>query len=393
VTYKYVTHIHVTAPKETNVHSQNPFRTAEHVVGPFFTDRSEEVRAILRAMRDRGRLLVAGPRRMGKSSVIGVAADRLRADGGVVIHADLATAASVVEVADRLLSAVSAVESWDGRLLEWARSLSPVVTLGFDEMGLPRLGVGVESRPRGGAGERALLERVLDRLEAVAAREASPVVLVLDEFQRLSELGGEPAEWLLRNRMQENRATGYVCAGSKEGLIRELVKPKRAFYKFFDQLHVGRIDPVHLARWIDDRLGGAGVEAHGVGEALVERVGPRTQDIVQAARTLWFQASRPGRAGPADVEAAIAEIVGSDDAGLRRTWEELTPLQQRLLRSVAAGAQELHSQATRERYQLGPSSSVTTALDSLTGRSILARENGDVAFENPFFREWVRQWA
>jgi uncharacterized protein len=369
----------------------NPFRTAEHVVAPFFTDRSAEVDVVLRSMRDRGRLLVAGPRRMGKSSVIGVAAERVRGEGGIVIHADLATAASVVEVADRLLAAVSTVVPWGDRLVEWARSLSPVVTLGFDEVGSPRLGIGMESRPRGGEGERALLERVLDRVESVARREASPVVVVLDEFQRLSELGGESAEWLLRQRMQENRRTAYVCAGSKEGLIRELLRPKRAFYKFFDQLQVGPIDPAHLARWIDDRLAGAGVEASGVGEALIERVGPRTQDVIQAARTLWFQAALAGRADRAAVDAAIAEIMASDDTGLRRTWDELTPLQQRVARAVAAGATELHSQATRERYELGPSSSVTTALDSLTGRAILARENGGIAFENPFFREWVRR--
>jgi uncharacterized protein len=370
---------------------ENPFRTAEHVVGAFFTDRATEVDVVVRAMTGRGRLLVYGPRRMGKSSVLAVSAERIRSAGGVVVHADLATAGSLVEVADRLLAAVSRVKPWHGRLVEWTRSLSPVVTLGFDEGGLPRLGVGLEARPRGGEGARALLERVLDQVEAVAARASSPVVVVLDEFQRLSELGGEASEWLLRNRMQENRATSYVCAGSKEGLIREMLQPKRAFYAFFEQLHVGPVDADHLARWIDERLTRAGVQARGVGGELVERVGPRTQDVVQAARTLWFQAALAGRAEPEAVESAIAEVVRNDDTGMRRTWEERTPLQQRLLRAVAAGAAELHAQETRQRFELGPSSSVTTALDALTGRSILAREAGRVVFENPFFREWVRR--
>jgi uncharacterized protein len=371
--------------------TDNPFRTAEHVVGSYFTDRAEEVGVVVRGMAGRGRLLVYGPRRMGKSSILAVSAGRVRADGGVVIHADLATSASLVEVADRLLAAVSAVEPWHGRLVDWARSLSPVVTLGFDEVGSPRLGVGLAARPRGGEAERGLLERVLDRVEAVASRESAPVVVVLDEFQRLSELGGEAAEWLLRNRMQENRGTSFVCAGSKEALIQAMLRPKRAFYAFFEQLHVGPMDAGHLGRWIDERLAGAGVRASGVGAALVARVGPRTQDVVQAARTLWFQAALSGRADGEAVEAAIAEIVRNDDTGLRRTWEDLTPLQQRLLRAVAASAPELHGQETRQRFELGPSSSVTTALDALTGRSILVRDGGPAQFENPFFREWVRR--
>lgn len=370
---------------------RNPFRVAEHVRGVDFTDRAPEVRAVVQAMRDRSRLLVTGPRRMGKSTVIGVAAERVEAGGGRVLVADLATASSLTEIANRLLSAVTAVEPWRDRLVEWARALGPVVSLGFDAADRPRLSVALESRPRGGEGERALLERVLDRVDAVAQVERSPVVVVLDEFQRVAELGGEESEWLLRRRMQENRSTGYVCAGSKESLIAEMLQPKRAFYKFFDRLDLGPIDGGHLGRWIDERLAGAGVEAHGIGPELVERVGPRTQDIVQAARVLWFRCASGGRAGPGSVDAAIAEIVTQDDPAIRRTYDDLTPLQQRVLRAVAAGAEELLSAATRDRYALGPPSSTATAMESLVSRSILVRRETGVVFDNPYFREWARK--
>ena len=47
-----------------------PFRVGEHVTGEFFTDRADEVKKILRFMRDPSRLLVYGERRHGKSSAI-----------------------------------------------------------------------------------------------------------------------------------------------------------------------------------------------------------------------------------------------------------------------------------------------------------------------------------
>ncbi|MGK7311282.1 MAG: AAA family ATPase [Candidatus Longimicrobiales bacterium M2_2A_002] len=370
---------------------RNPFRVAEHVRDAYFTDRADEVAVVRRAIADRARLLVTGPRRMGKSTVIGVAAEHMEAAGGTVLQADLATASSLTEVSNRLLRAVAAVEPWRDRLAEWARSLAPVVTLGYDPSGLPRLSVVLESRPRGEEGERELLERVLDRVEAVASESSSPVVVVLDEFQRIAELGGEAAEWLLRRRMQENRTTGYVCAGSKESLIAEMLQPQRAFYKFFDRLELGPIDADHLARWIDSRLTGAGVEADGVGRELVERVGPRTQDIVQAARVLWFRCAQEGEAGPGSVDGAIAEIVTQDDPALRRTFDHLTPLQQRILRAVAAGAEQLHSTDTRERFALGAASSVATGLEALVSRAILVRTGHGVAFDNPYFREWAKR--
>lgn len=371
----------------------NPFRVAELVRGAYFTDRADEVSVVVRAMRERGRLLVWGPRRMGKSTLIDVAAEKIRREGGIVVAADLATATSLTEVAGRLLASVSREERWVDRLTAWIGALAPMVTLGTDAAGRPRLSVSLDVRPRRVESERELLERVLDRIDEVAREHEEPVVVLLDEFQRLSELGGEAAEWLLRNRIQTHRNTGYVCAGSKEGLIRDMLQPKRAFYKFFELLHVVEIDPEHLGRWIDDRFRSAGVDAPGVGAAVIEAAGPRTQDIVLVARTLWFRTARTGRARPADVEAAMRDVVATEDAALRRTWEDLSRVQQKVLGALAAGAAQLHSTETRERFSLGASSSVASAVDALVGRVILARADSDVRFDSPFFREWLRREA
>lgn len=369
----------------------NPFRVGELVRGSYFTDRAAEVRTVRQAMEHRGRLLVQGPRRMGKSTIIGVAGDRVRRAGGLVLSADLAAITTLTEAADRLLSAVSRQAPWRERLWEWVRSLAPTVTLGADATGQPRLSVSMEARPRREEGERVLLERVLDRIEEVAASSEQPVVVVLDEFQRLAELGGEPAEWLLRNRMQEHRHLAYICAGSHEGLIREMLQPKRAFHGFFEQLHVGPIAANHLARWIEERLRGTGVETEtGVGMRLLECAGPRTQDILHAARLLWYRGAATGDVVAKDVDSTIAEIVSGDEASLRRTWDDLTPVQQRVLRAVAAGAEQLHASETRDAFGLGASSTVSTALDALLSRGILVRDE-TLRFDNPFFRGWVQQ--
>jgi hypothetical protein len=95
---------------------------------------------------------------------------------------------------------------------------------------------------------------------------------------------------------------------------------------------------------------------------------------------------------PADAAAeAITEIVDQEDPALRRTWEDLTPLQQRVLQALAAGEEGVHAQAVRTRYELGSSSSVGTALDALVSRSILVRMGSRPTFDNPYFREWVRR--
>lgn len=365
-----------------------PFRIGDHVTGPYFTDRAEEVARILAALRASTRLLVFGPRRMGKSSAIAVAAERARSEGVLVVRADLATASGLVDVANRLLRSLSAQRPAD-RLLELARGLSPHVTLSFEEAtGAPRLSFGVARRRAGAEEQRWSLDEVIEGL-AAEARSGARVAVVLDEFQAIRRFGGEEVEWQLRDLIQRHGELSFVCAGSELSLIREMLERDRAFFRAFELLHLGPVDGDHLSRWIDDRLSGAGVAADGVGAAIIARVGPRTQDILQVARHVHARGLSRGEAGVEDVEEAVLDVVREEDPVIRGTWLGLTAHQQNVLRAVAAGAAQLFAGATRDRYGLPASSTVAVAVNALESRAILCRDDGAITFDSPFFRAWV----
>lgn len=370
--------------------SDNPFRIGSHVRGAFFTDRADEVRRIRDAMREPARLLVFGPRRMGKSSAIAVAAERARRSGALVVRGDLSTASGLVDVANRLLASLSSQRP-RGRLAELAASLSPNVTLTFDAVtGVPRIVFGADRRSASDADQRRSIEQVIELL----ARERSadqPVAVVLDEFQAVGRLGGEEAEWHLRDLMQRHADLSFVCAGSEVSLIQEMLGQHRAFFRMFELLHLGAVEAGHLARWIDSRLEAAGVTPHGVGAAAVERAGPRTQDILQVARHVYAKGLRGGEATADDVDAALADVVREEDPIVRAIWTNLTPLQQNVLRAVASGPEQLFSSATRRHFGLSTTSSMATAVEALEKRGLLVRdaETGAVGYDSPFVRRWV----
>lgn len=84
----------------------NPFRIEGIVRPPHFTDREKELERIEATMERPGsKLLVYGPRRMGKTSAIAVAAERLEERDVHVVMADFSTASSAADLANRLLSA------------------------------------------------------------------------------------------------------------------------------------------------------------------------------------------------------------------------------------------------------------------------------------------------
>lgn len=369
---------------------QAPFRIGDHVTGPFFTDRADEVARIVRAMTDPTRLLVFGPRRMGKSSAIAVAAERARQAGVLVVRADLSTASGLVDVANRLLTSLSRQRSRE-RLAAIAAELAPNVTLTFDEAtGVPRIAFGMERRRAAVDGQRRSLEAVVDRL-AQETGSGDRVSVILDEFQAIRKFGGEEAEWHLRDLMQRNGELSFICAGSEVSLIHEMLGKDRAFFRAFELLHLGAMDPDHLGRWVDDRLKSVGVRADGVGAAIIERAGPRTQDILQVARHVYTHGLTRGAAEPGDVEMAMVEVVREEDPIIRALWLGLTPHQQNVLRAVAARVDQLFSTATRERFGLPTSSTVAAATDALEARGLLYRDADAITLDSPFVRLWIQR--
>lgn len=262
-----------------------------------------------------------------------------------------------------------------------------------DAAGAPTLTLGVEHRSAPTDNQRQVFEHVLDRFESYAESTGVQVAIVLDEFQDLLKVGGERADWHLRSVMQRHHHVSYVCAGSEQAIIRDIIAKDGAFYRFFEVLSVGPIDDDHLGRWIDARLEGAGVEPNGAGLEIIRRVGPRTQDILHVARVLFFRARPDGEVRDDAVELAIDDVLASEDAVLRSGWENFTMNQQNVLRAVAAGVEELYSTATGRTFGLPAPSSVRRAVSSLLAQGVLHRDRGEIVFDSPFFRLWVRREA
>jgi len=373
---------------------QNPFRIGERVSGYAFADREQEVARIRQAMLSASSLLVYGQRRMGKSSTIHVAAEAARRSRPkpIIVSADVATATNLFDVSARLLRSLYLETRWlKLRLEDLLGGLAPRVTVKLDEHGgPPSITFGIDRRTASEEERRRAFEGVFERLSQVRESARRPVAVVLDEFQAVRSFAGESSEWHLRDVMQRHGDLAFVCAGSQESLIHGMIGPDRAFYKMFDLLHLGPIDEHVFADWLEERLArGSGV-APGVGLQLLRLAGPRTQDVVQVARQLYFLGLASGRrAEVEDVQAALDEVVRSEAPLLRSLWSELSPQQQDVLRVVALGVERLFSAEVRDQYGLPGASSVHKAVETLVARGVLVREGTGAAFDSPFFRRWV----
>ncbi|HSJ09976.1 MAG TPA: ATP-binding protein, partial [Longimicrobiales bacterium] len=371
-----------------------PFHVGGVVSGAWFTDRAAEVARITTALREPPhRLLVYGPRRMGKTSAIHAAVRRAERSGTRVVVADLSTVSTAADAANRIAAAAAHAlgRRWKDLVAEFVANVGLRLSLHQEPGGLlvPSLELALRRAPH--ADQMDALGRTLDALNALAAAQDAKLAIVLDEFQELNRLGGTEGEWQLRGRIQHHSALSYVLAGSQEHLIRRMLEKDRAFYGMFDVLRFDAMDERHLARWIDERMTGAGVAAGGTGALIVRLAGPRTHDVMQLARRTFEVAQPQGRATAPSVGDALEQIVHAESDLIHTVWDGLTPLQQNVLRAVAAAAEGLTTTHTIERFALASTGSATNAAKALVERDILRRADTPTgyAFDSPFVHAWV----
>jgi uncharacterized protein len=365
----------------------HPFSTQRIALDEYFTDREREVARVLEAMRTRDRLVLYGERRMGKSSVIARAADRIRSEGGVILSADAWAVDNLDDLNRAFLQSVPADWLVGDRLSALLQSLRALVAVTVDDSGRPSLQFSGGGAPDARAAER--LARILGGVDRIAAGHDGPVVVVVDEFQRVEDVE-EGSGGLLRRIVQETPHLSYVFAGSIVGLVMELLGPQGPFHAI-DRLEVKGIDPDHLIPWIGHRLESHGVRvAPAAAEAVYELGGPVTEYVIRLAKGVYRRGRERSAVTPAVVHAAFDEVVADYAGSYELIWDPLATTKRQVLRAVADGEQKLTSRAVMDRYEMSSSSAATQAVMALRHDGLLA-PGKPFRVSDPFFAAWIRR--
>jgi hypothetical protein len=377
---------------------QNPFPIHGVVTRPAFTDRADEVARIRKTLEEPGaKLLVYGPRRMGKTSALRVAMEDHTAHGGVACLADFSTATSHGDLANRVLTASTRAlgRRWKDIVHDLSRRIGLTLEVSADPVtGGPTASLGLGMRSASGAAEQETLGRVLDSLDGLCEARGVSLGLILDEFQEINRLGGEEGEWHLRGIIQHHRHISYIAAGSQTHLIQRMIGKGAAFYKLFDVLSFGPMDPEHLRGWVNDGMEGGGVRHQNIARWILALAGNRTRDVAQLARKTFQLTREEGRADADTVRQAFLEIIADESEPLRALWVSYAGTEEKVLRAVASGTESLMAADTLQRFGLASSAAASKAAANLVAEGVMVQEGpGNYRFDNPFQKGWVIQHA
>jgi uncharacterized protein len=390
-----------------------PSSAAGPPLGPFQTSgvpramvgRVEERAAVVRAMVERTPLLVVGPRRHGKTTLLESAAVGALSRGVLVVRVDVESFESLELLAQAILSGVvrglatdadDATRLLAGRLPELRPEVDVDPHTGSLRVRLagPPAGKGVRQ-----PGLPAVLA-VLDAVDALAEESGRPVVLVLDEVQQLLYEGGPATARELRRRIESHADLGYVLAGSATRELLSLAGSGRLLARAGAPLQLG---PLPRDELLDFLQAGFEISGFKVGPGALEVLLDLAQEVPYDVQRLahscweWLRADPARTLDMGAVADGRARLVRQEGPAYTQLWIGLHRAQKVALKAVVVeGGYGLMSREVLDRYRLGVST-MRQALGALEKRGLVRIDSAEGAggqrrhrLVDPFFATWLR---
>lgn len=364
--------------------------------------REDDVAEIATALANGTNLIVAAPRRTGKTSVCDAALGRLARRGYYTVYLDLFRIADAAELAEALTLAVIANRSAVRRLVRRARELGRAALNATQAAAILKLkgqfGDAVEVAITPGFAaqnpERAL-DLALGLPEQVAEADGRRLILFFDEFQEVASERrpyGDPDAVTKRMRsiFQRSSNVSYLFAGSLEHVMRDLFAPSRRAFSGFGGFHSLRPIPAEdWARGLTERFAADDCTIDRAALARIIELGgghPRaTMRIAQQTHLVSVQLDR------LEIDLDLVELgsnaaLASDVPALEQTVEHI----RRLHKNALGVAREL-ARAQPISRRLSPAIR-DRVLKLLLRAGILEHvARGDWRIVDPLLQTYLRQ--
>jgi uncharacterized protein len=241
--------------------SADLFPTDHPIDSAYMIGRADDVDRVAGALLGGGNVVLAGPRRTGKTTVADAALEVCGTEGAYVTAADLFGLIDAVELAQALTVGLLSNRPAIKRALDEARGA------GRELLGVLREAAVVRARQDLGEGVEMVFEVGLDRKDRashdrlrvalelgqrLAEADGQRVVIFLDEFQEVvgSDRRFGPADQitrLMRAVFQRSPRVSVLFAGSIEHLMRDLFAPSDRALSQFGAFH--ELAPITTTQW------------------------------------------------------------------------------------------------------------------------------------------------
>jgi hypothetical protein len=362
--------------------------------------RDTDVREITAVLAGGSSVVVAGPRRTGKTSVCDAVLGRLSRRGYYTVAVDLFRIATTAELAEVLVAKTVANRSTLRRAVHQARRAGRFVADVVETSAVVRskteLGEELEIAFRPGLAHRdpdRYLDYALELPGRIADADRKQIVVFFDEFQEIASTQkpyGDPDRLTKRMRaiFQRSGSASYLFAGSVEHMMRDLFTPGHRALHQFGGFHDLR--PISEDSWEEGLRQRFGADDCTIDDAALSRLiehgelHPRSTMLIAQKTHLTAVELDRRSVGLELVEQGFLTALQADRVAHEQTLERV-----RHLHKLGLAVAERLARGEPPYRQL-PRGGVRRALEALRDAAIIeSAGRGIWRFTNPLFRRYL----
>jgi hypothetical protein len=350
-------------------------------------DREAYLESAFRRLHDGHSLYLSGPRRIGKSSVVGALLDRFRRDGFYTVYLDLFAVADQVEFAQRLAAAVVVNQGTRLSLGKRTVSVEPSVAAhGFP----PELKVALGFKLGAPEPEPAsLFNRALELPETVARQDKRGMIVAFDEFQEVDKLGAVEVLQRMRAHFQQQRSAAYLFLGSRGSRLRQMFgAATEPFFRFAEPSQLPPVPRPSWATYLEARFAARKLTVSAaVLDDLLDATGGHPADTMLVASHVYYMARD---SGVPEVTSTLLR------AGYERALEDIgqyfSVIWTGLGRAARSAARNLVDSGQPYAGGQTPPSAVARAMRELEDLGLAQRTSPRRwTVAEPMFADWLRR--
>jgi uncharacterized protein len=368
----------------------NPFSFGGPVEGDQFTDREAELRLLVSCMRSGQNVVLLSPRRYGKTSLLGRAADKTKKQGGRVAIVNLMQCSTKREIAEELSRAIGLLaphrrdRAFKG-FLDAVRRHVPHIAVSIE---YERMTYRLEAMPRDYDWTQAI-RGVIHALGALGSM-GKPVSLVLDEFQVVAEID-ETLPRIFKAIVDEVAAVSLVFSGSKRHLMERIFAGSGApLLGVGQRIALGPIPEAEMVGFIVNRMReGARDISSDAARFLYRRAGGIPNYVQQLAWWVW-ERTPSEEIREMDISRALDAALAMYVGDFTEQVEKLSALQRRIIRALSMGPEPRpYAEDFLRRVDIVQASSLSRALGRLSELEFIHETEAGLVVANPFLQRWL----
>ncbi len=334
-------------------------------------------------------MVLYGPRRFGKTSLILDIAKEEEKESAVFILIDVYNITSHWDFLQQLLRSLRPKQTWFKKLKDKVLGTKLIPTADVDPVGQISFSLHPDFRS-----EKDVKELIQDTFASFNDLDAK-VIIAIDEFQKIFQLND--SGWLattMRTQMQGLKNCVFLFSGSQKSVLADMLNNQNSpFYKscmILDMPNPGD----DFTDWIISRFKKAGIKCAGQPINELRKLVYDTPNYIQQA-CYHISSQNVEKVDLAEIRSALRTIVSQSAFSFESLHNSLTLFQQRALRLCANEEKALFSKEFIDKYQIPSAPTLATSIKSLKLRGLLdpTPNPGQVKFEDPLFKLWIKSFS